>query len=664
MMPVELALARACHLYDMGNLKEAMMEFQIALKNDPNNKAASDYMEKISMRLSETGISKSELTEQETGYKNALNARKKILITDQEKPVLGLGDKPFQRFINQTSIGKTDRYLGGTADTSFRPHGLYIDQEMRMDEPVNNWQNTFSLDGRYNKGGHNDARLRRIMYSISNPEGIRFIAGDTSTRLSRYTLRGMYYRGVNFSLNDERNEFKVLWGAAPHFMTKTEANPDRKEDYVYPREIFGMRDAFKVIDGYKIGVSMMELRDTARVRSIDPNYDPKLNRVYSFDQTIDVIPEKWRIETESAYSTSDEDITGQNILVTNGEKTLKDFSNYVHSAIQLPKFKFINSYERIGPDFRSYSDLAGTNTTWAGGIRSDREILDNYLECRPFDFDPLYLDMHFSRIRNNLEKENNLEMNKLTDYGTGLRFSPDMDNWLPQAAIRLKVMDRLGVPGGLYQSNDESDRDIIFELAKKIYGVDLNTSYTRRKAIENTETFGTYSNIYNIRTAKQLTDMVLFSTEYSHSDIYKNQDGSESTVGKDNFINLSAGLALWAGANLSLDYSYQDQTDTTGMLGDSKGNIYSTTFSWPLSKYFLKTGAEFNIAPYLTYMLDDSRKDGRRSIWSAALEATYQIAKDNRLSASLLYREDQNNTAISGSSNDKRVLLTYQKIFQ
>lgn len=664
MMPVELAVAKACHFYDLGNLKEAMMEFQIVLKQDPGNKAANDYINKIWARLNETGISSWELSEQETGYKNALNARKKILITDQEKPVLGPNDKPFQRFINQTSIGKSDRYLSGTTDTSFKPHGLFISEHIRMDEPINDWQNTFSLDGRYDKGGHEDIRLRRIMYSLSRQGGMRFIAGDTSTNLSRYTLRGMYYRGVNFSMNDERNEFKILWGAEPHFMARTEDNPGRKENYIYPRKVFGMRDAFKVMDGYKVGVSMMDLRDTARVRSIDANYDPKLNRVYSVDQSIEVVPEKWRIETESAYSTSDEDITGQDILATNGEKTLKGFSNYIRSAIQMPKFKLINSYERIGADFRSYSDLASTNITWLSGITSDREILDNYLEYRPFDFDPIYLDLHLSRVRNNLEKENNLQMNKLTDYGAGLRFSPDIDNWLPQAGIRLKVTDRLGVPGGLYQSNDASDRDIIFELAKRLYGVDLNTSYTRRKAIENTETFGTYSNIYNIRAAKELTDMVLLSTEYSHSDIYKNQDASESAVGKDNFINLSAALRLWAGANLSLDYSYQNRTDTTGMLGDAKGNIYSTTFSWPFSRYFLDTGGEFNIAPYLTYMLDESRKDSNHYIWSAAMDATYQIAKDYRLSANFLYRKDQGNSTDYGFAEDKRFLLTYQKIFQ
>ena len=61
--PVELAVAKASHLYDLGNLKEAMMEFQIVLKQYPDNKAANNYVNKIWERLNETGISSWELSE-------------------------------------------------------------------------------------------------------------------------------------------------------------------------------------------------------------------------------------------------------------------------------------------------------------------------------------------------------------------------------------------------------------------------------------------------------------------------------------------------------------------------------------------------------------------------------------------------------------------------
>jgi len=664
-LPSDMALtiARGCRLYDLGKLKEAMAEFQAVLKEDPKNPAASDYLNKIWIKLNETGVTSQELSEQITGYKNAINARRRIEITDQQKPALDYGGKPYERFINQTSVGFNNRKFGSSSDTSFDPKGAFVAEHIRLDQPQNEWQNTFSLDARYHDNSHEDLRIRRIMYSLSNPNGMRFIAGDTSTNLSRYTMRGMYYRGVNFALKNEVNDFKILWGETPHFMTKTTEHPNREKEYIYPRKVFGVRDAYKVMDGYKIGVSYMELKDSERVRSIDPSYDPKLNRVVAIDQSIEAVPEKWNIETESAYSTSDEDRTDKDILVRG--KQLKDFANYIRSELTIPKFRLVNSYERIGSDFRSYSDLASTNTLGIAGITSDREKIDNYLEYRPFEFDPIYMDLSFSRVRNNLEHKSNMEMTQQTNYGTGLRFSPDIDNWLPQSAIRLKVMNTLSVPGSDYASNDVSDRDIIFELAKKLYGVDLNTSYTYRKTIDNIETFGSYTNIYNIRAAKEITDMILLSGEYMHSDTTKNQDGSEGRTNGQNFINLSTGLRLWAGANLSLDYSYQDLSDKTGMLQDEKTNIYSTTFSWPFSHYFLNSGAELSFAPYLTYMITDSRKDiASHSTWTAALDATYQMGKGHRLSADFLYRNDQDNAISSGDTEDRRFLLTYQKIFQ
>ena len=668
---LELSIARAAQLYDTGNLKDAMAEFEIILQNDPLNRAANEYIDKIRYKLNEKGASEWELSERITGYRNALNARKKIEITDPYKPALDYGGKPYERFINQTSFGSNSRNFEPSTDTSFGPSGFFIAEHLRLDQPANNWQNTFSLDARYHDNSHEDARIRRIMYSLSNPGGMRFIAGDTSTRLSRYIMRGMYYRGVNLALNNDANEFKILWGAVPHFVAKTQDTGNKDTDiYIYPRKVFGARDAIRVLDGYKIGVSYMELKDSERVRTIDTNYNPKLNRVAAIDQNIEVVPEKWRIETEDAFSTSDEDRTDKDILVK--DEKLKDFAHYIRSDITLPRFKLINSYERIGADFRSYSDLASTNTTWLSGITSDREKIDNYLEYRPYELNPVYLDLYFSRVRNNLDRDNDLETGRQQNYGVDLRFTPEPGYWMPQSALRLKIMDRLSVPGSQYASNDVSDRDIIFELAKKLYGIDLNTSYTYRNSIDNIDTLNTYSNIYNIRAAKELTDMVLLSAGYQHYDTRQDEGSLKGTTGRQDFLNLSTALRLWAGANLSFDYSYEDTSDRTGTLQDTNANIYSTTFSWPFSHYSLNNGREFSIAPYFTYQLTQgsAAESKNRYIWTAALDANYQLAKGHRISASFLYRQDENSyyDPSTGSSSrgieDRRFLLTYKKIFQ
>lgn len=663
----DLAIARGCYLYDSGRLKEALAEFTTVLKEDPQHQAALEYTDKIWSRLNEGGISSQDLDEEVRGYKNAALARKKIEITDQEKVVSYAGDKPYERFINTTSFGYNDRRFATSSDKSFTPDGFFIAERVRLDTNIERWRNTISLDARYHDNDHEDARLRRFTYALSEPGGMYFIAGDTSTRLSRYTLRGMYYRGLDFAMKSDTNEFKILVGAEPHFLTKTQEHTNRDNGYIYPRKVFAVRDAYKVMEDYKVGVSFMELRDSERVRTIDPNYNPKLNRVVAFDQNIEAVPGIWRIETENAYSTSDEDRTDKDILIK--EEKLKDFAHYIRSALEVPKFRLINSYERIGSDFRSYADLASTSVTWLSGLTSDREKIDNYLEYRPFEFDPVYLDFYFSRIRSNLDKDNDIEMNQQTNYGTDVRFAPDCSSWLPQAAVRLKFLDTLGVAGSQYASNDVTDRDVIFELAKRLYGIDLNTSYTNRKAIENTETWGSYSNIYDLRMAKELTDMVLLSSAYSHSNTYKDQEGEESTTARKDYFNINTALQLWAGANLSFGYGYEDNTDSTGVFEDIKTNTYSTTFSWPFNKYILRSGSELTLAPYITYQFVDDWHNNyaSRYEWTAAVDTTYQIAKDHRISLNVLYREDdQENKSLAEPAyiEDYRVLLTYQQIFQ
>lgn len=663
---IELATAKGCLLYDCGKLNDALKEFQYILSKDPLNQAALDYIKKIEARKRDAGISQWDLSEEVTGYKNALLAKKKIVITDQERYTYTGEFAPFERFINNTSVGYNDRHIDGANDISFSPDGFFIEEHMRLDANVNNWQNAVLMDARYHDNSHEDARLRKLTYAASNPAaGIRFIAGDTSTVLSRYTLRGMYYRGVNLTLNSGPNEFKVLWGAAPHFLTKTSDSQNiDAETYIHPRKVFGVRDAYKVMDGYKVGVSFMELRDSERVRVIDANYNPKLNRVFAIDQTIDAVPSIWKIETENAYSTSDEDRTDKDILVLDDK--LKDTAHYIRSAIEVPKFRLINSFERIGPDFRSYSDLASTTTTWLSGITSDREKIYNYLEYRPFEDDPIYLDMNFSRVRNNLDDDNNVEMNQQTDYGAGLRYMPYDCRWFPQSSVRLKFTNTLGVPGSLYTSNDLNDRDIIFELAKKLYGVDLNASYTNRKTLENIDTFATYTNIYGIRFAKELTDMVLLSGDYSHSDSVKNQDCNDYKTGGEDSFNINTALRLWAGANLSFGYGYEDAVDVTGITGDTKINTYIASFSWPFTKYFTRSGSELILAPYITYQLANGLASGAqdRSILALAADASYIISNGHRLSLNASYREDQGENVIGTGTEDYRLLLTYQKIFQ
>ena len=664
---VELSLAKACYFYDTGNLSESFKEFKSVLSKNPKNKTASIYIDKIISRIEAIYLSQLQTPEKLLGRRNALIARKKTEMSGREKYV-SCPQEPYQRFINTTGVGYNERKFDGAMDRSFYPDGLFAEEHLRMDTNIQDWQNALSMNIRHRENGSEDTRIRRLTYSVSGPAGPYFIAGDTSTRLSRYTLKGVYYRGVNFSLCTEKNKFKVLFGAPPYFKARTLEKPNIDTGYIYPRRIFGIRDAYNPVENYQVGISFMELRDYEKIRSINDSYNPKLNRVVSVDQDIEIIHGRWKIQTENAYATSDEDRTDEDIFTL--EKELKDTAHYIRSSYQTPKFRLINSFERIGADFRSYGNISSTGARLSA-ISSNKEKLDHYLECKPFEDGQVYLNFHFSRIRNNLDKDNDIETNRLTAYETTARFIPKDCCWIPESAVRLNISNTLLIPGSLYASDEVSDRDIIFELAKKIYGIDLGISYTRRNTLDNIDTFKTYSNIYSIRAAKELTDLIMLSTDYRHSNAHKKENGEPGMVGREDFFNINAALRLWAGADLSLGYAYENDTDATGICGDTKMRTYSLIFSWPFNKIFLDNGTELMLIPYFSYQYGDGRtsENKNRSILSAVFDATYAIAKNHRISLKASYRDDINRYYDPDTDNsttqteDRRLLLTYQKIF-
>lgn len=651
--PIEtkLILAKALHFYSMGKLDDALTQIETVLIRDPQNPLAREYLSKIFSRIYETQECRNSQKPERLGKISSEIAQSRIDI-GVEKPYIYIpGNEIYERFINTFSTGYRRQQAEASSDTDFDPSGYFIEEHFRYDDDtVPGYQSTFIGDIRYHDNDHEDGRMRRGTYALSNQD-MRFIVGDTATRFSRYVMRGIYYRGLSLYTKSDKDALRFVGGAVPTYLTDT-------EEWIHPRSIYGLRGERRFSDRYSAGISMMHLIDSNRVRTINSAYNPKNNYVISFDEAIEVIPDMWRIKTETAYSYSDEDRTDEDIIIK--EETLSDYAHYFRSQIRMPKFNLVNLYERIEPDFRSYADIS-SSTTWYADLTGDREHIYNFLEYYPLD--SIYTSLFFSRTRNNLDSDSDVETNERMFYGHELRLIPPPEARWPRFSIRTHFENARSNPGSVSTSDDVSDRDIIFELCKRLYGIDLTTSYTNRKRIENIKTYATYSDVYSVSAAKELSERVLLNLAYLYDHSDEKQDGRYSTSAIEEDFNINTSMRLWDTSNLTLGYAFERDKDFVDAQTEAKRNSLFTTFGWPFSRTY-RWDRKLTLNPFISYHLatdDNSTRD--RSVWTANLDSSYSPTEDQKISMEVLYRQDQDDDQNGESKTDEyRLLLTYRAL--
>ena len=116
-----------------------------------------------------------------------------------------------------------------------------------------------SLDGYQN--GVNDLRPRKLTYQYRTDRA-RWTFGDVRNYLSRhkvsdpvnplaeytgYTIRSAQLRGLDLEINTGRNQFHAMAGVAPFFFSP-------RDDTIYPRQIYGIRDSYQFHDRYRAAV--------------------------------------------------------------------------------------------------------------------------------------------------------------------------------------------------------------------------------------------------------------------------------------------------------------------------------------------------------------------------------------------------------------------------
>jgi len=650
----ELIVAKAAHLYAMGRYKEALMELEIALVKDPQNPMAREYLSKVFSKIYEKEKPRDVIKQERLGRIHSDVAGGKIQIGVDDPYIWTAAYQPYRRFINTFSSGYRRHDAEISADTSFDNRGFFMEEHIRYDDTKTNpgYQSTFLGDVRYHDNSHEDGRMRRGTYALSNQD-MRFIVGDTSTKFSKYVMRGIYYRGLSVSLDSGKNLVRLATGAVPAYLTN-------EEEWINPRRIYGARVLHKMSDRYQVGVSAMHLIDSRRVRNIASTHNPKNNYIVSIDEAIEVIPDMWRIKHESAYSYCNEDRTDEDVLLRN--RTLRDHAYYMKSQIRFPGFNLVNEYEYLGPDFRSYADISGTNT-WLADIASDREHTYNFLEYYPLD--SIYVNLFFSRTTSNHDNDVECETNKRMAYGHQLRVVPSPKARWPQLSIRSRFEDATSTPGSEFTSDDTSDRDLIFELSKRLYGIDLNTSYTNRKRLDNINTYATYSDIYSVSAAKRLTERVLLNTAYSYTHSDDEPDSGTSTSIIDEYLNVNTSMRLWDTSNLTVGYGYEKDKDFTDSTAEAETNSLLTSFGWPISKIY-KSGRKLTLYPFLSYQLATSDNDNKdRSVLTASLDSSYCPTDEQKFSVEASYRQDADDDQNGLSETEEyRFLLTYKSIIE
>lgn len=640
-----LALAKAHFYYSQQKYEEAVEILEELLEAEPENIEAYRYLTLCFDKLYENNYTEEELIqEQRTGA---------MLASIRRAKRMAYNDQGLRAFSNKFTIGRRNIKAHPSADTDFDKRGFVISENLRWNTFVSGYETTILADVDYFANSHRDGRLRNLTCKFQN-EDAYLTLGDNISDFSRYLVRGIEYRGLNFKVSTLKNELKFLGGVAPYFKVD-------KDEYIHPRSVFGLFDEYAVSEGYKIGMGFHYIKDTDSVREIDSANNPKENLVFGFNQKISLLPNIWEVEAESAYSRTDLDTTNEDIIDKNIIK--KDFANYIKSELKFRDIRLLNSYERIGADFRSLVGLSSKNyRVPASAISADREHILSSLAYTGFKYCDFKLDL--SRTQNNLDDDSDVARTRQKWFGANLNFK--LPQQYPRVGLRTSYLESVSVPGSDYTTDDEIYRDIILEAAKDIWGVDVDGYYLNRKVIENTKEYGTYSDLFTLRGSKRLFDKYLVSCAYSFSKSYKNVDGADSRIDREKFADLDLSWNIYKNANIFIGYNFTNTKDYDILTDAYNTHSLSTVFSWPYAKYFTN-GGRLAVSPYLSFHKNETRdtttQNRDRTVLSASLKASYSPDLDNEISLSAEYRRDTDDEVLNVDTKECRVFLSWKALF-
>lgn len=559
------------------------------------------------------------------------------------------------------------------SDQIFDNRGREYNTAFLVEGDADAWRHVLrgAVDGY--QDGKNDLRPRQFSYQ-ARTEGIRLTTGDIRQYLTHhkifdpsnplssyagYTLPATQLRGVDVQLTTERNDFHLMAGAAPYFLSPS-------DEYIYPRTIAGIRESYKVTPWYRAALGASYVRDDdERTEHVNTATQPRETGIMAFEQDLTLIPGHWEVNTEHAYSVTDDNLKpdrfGNNVK-------LKDFAHHVFSEWRWPAVRVLGAYERVGPDFRAPSDIGATSLIKNQTVSADREHLALRIYPRPLG--RLFGNVFYTRTRNNLDNDSEIAQTRehwLTAEG-GLRLP---DGW-PQPGGRATFIRTISVPGSRFGPAFRWAYDLSGELRKRWWETEWTGGYHYWQADNDAETGfdDEYRRTWLLQASRGLWPGAYVSTRGAVTraqDLFNNTTMRRRT---EREANITWGTRLWSPATISAGYTYRDLgapfiVEPAAQSTADGGIIHTVSSSllWPITATFWR-GRRLSVTPSVHFFYSDASDDRERHPdIGARMTARYAVRDDWRVEFMLEHRQDDDGDILRVRSQEWRGWLVVTSKF-
>ena len=555
------------------------------------------------------------------------------------------------------------------SDPSFDDLGSQYNTQGLLEADAAGWRHTVraAVDGI--QDDVNDLRPRHVSYQARR-DGVRITTGDvrsyltthrtsgfTDTEYTGYTLNSIRVRGMDVELASDRNDLHLLAGVTPYYLSPS-------DEYIYPRQVYGVRDRYRVTPWYRTGFGTAYARDQdERIEHVDAAIQPREFSVLSWEQDLTVIPRHWTINSESAYSDTDDNLRpnrfGDNVK-------LKDWAHHVTSEWRWSALRVVGSYERIGPQFRAPTNIgsSGVNST---SVSPDREQI--LWRIYPRRAGRLFGHFLYGSTRNNVAHASDVEMTReewFTAQG-GL----ELPRGWPQPDARATLTRTVSVPGNRFSAAKHWLYDLEGSLRKRWWDVEWVGGYDYWQIANDGGTGfdNEYRRAWSLEASRQLWPGSYVSTRGAWTraqDRFNNATTLRRHTEQE--ASVTASQRLWSTASLSLGYTYQDrgagfvvdpsQTAAGGVL-----DTFSASFLWPYRRA-LRPGCTLELLPSLHYHFTDASDNlERHAVFGTRLTARYTVRDAFRWELALEHRADDDAELSNVKSEEWRVWLALTSKF-
>ena len=567
------------------------------------------------------------------------------------------------RMTAQSRVSHRHLDAEANADQIFDERGWQYNNLWMAEEDYGGWRHVLrgSVDGY--QDGENDLRPRHLSYQVRRDDA-RVTVGDIRNYLTPrnpsnpladhtgYTLRSTQLRGIDLQLSTERNQLHLMAGGAPFFLSPS-------DEYIYPRTIFGVHDSYAFTPWYRAGVGTSYVRDDdERTGHINAAIQPRETAILAFEQVLKPIPGHWEISAENAYSVTDDNLRPNRF----GENAkLKDAAHSVRSEWRWPAIRVLGAYERVGPDFRSPSDIAAIGTINNKGVSTDREHLT--LRAYPRRFGPLFGNLLYARTENDLDDDDVVEMTRehwITAQG-GLQVP---SRW-PQPGGRATFIRTTSVPGNRFNAAARWVYDLSGDLRTHWQGIHWTGGYQYLQTANDDRTGfdDEYRRTASLQAGRPLWPGGYLSTRLARTraqDLFNNATLRSHT---EREAHVTVSSRLWSTASLSAGYTYQDRGATLVVdpaLQTAAGGVIQTVssaFAWPVTKR-LRQGRTLTLAPSLHFHYADASDDlQQHPAVGARMTARYAVPNAWRWEFMLEHRQDDDQEIARVRSQEWRAWL-------